>query len=152
MRAPGELTQPGCASTLWPIVYLGFRVAVLLLAAHFSHVAAAHPHNQLIPSFRAETSPAKAGLATSGSADTPGKAAPAPGASLKSGQKAQPGRPVDTSPCYNNNSQDNIQWKLFVFGLVLFLPSCIGAVLPLCSRPRFPTRGHKCAHRPEALS
>jgi hypothetical protein len=59
---------------------------------------------------------------------------------------------VNTPRSYEEDSWFNIQWKLFLFGLVLFVPSCIGVVLPLCSRPRFPTRGHKCAHPLETLS
>jgi len=117
------------------------------------------PATRLILSFRAATSSAKAELATSVSADMSGKAAPAPGALLKSGQVAQPGfpvvareRPVDTPPSYDNDDWDNIQWKLFLFGLALYLPSCVGVVLPLFSRPRFPTRGYKCAHPLETLS
>ncbi len=151
--------SPICASTLWLLVHLASRWLRCCLQRAFPMRLPRAPTNQLILSFRAEASSAKADLATSVSADTSGQAAPAPGAPLKDGQVPQPGfpvvaheRPVDTPPSYDNDSWDNIQWKLLLFGLVLFLPSCIGAVLPLCSRPRFPTRGHKCAHRVEALS
>ncbi len=116
------------------------------------------PATRLILSFRAATSSAKAELATSVSADMSGKAAPALGALLKSGQVAQPGfpvvareRPVDTPPSYDNDDWDNIQWKLFLFGLALYLPSCVGVVLPLFSRRGFrpaatsaPTRLRRC--------
>ena len=99
----------------------------------------------------AETSSAKAALAASVHADTSGQAAPAPGAPLKAGRAAQPGLPVTARersvnmPIAYEEGCCNTQWLLFVFGLVFFLPSCIGVVLPLCSRPRFRTRGHKCA-------
>jgi len=37
---------------------------------------------------------------------------------------------VNTPRSYEEDSWFNIQWKLFLFGLVLFVPSCIGVVLP----------------------
>ena len=152
-----SLNPPG-GGTPWLLAQLGFRLALLLLAARLSRAAAARLSNSTdLVRFHAETSSAKAALATSVSADTSGKAAPAPGAPLKSGRVAQPGFPVAARErCVNTPpSQEegccNIQWLLFIFGIVLFLPSCIGVVLPLFSRPRFPTRGHKCAPQLGAL-
>ena len=39
----------------------------------------------------------------------------------------------------------NVQWLLFVLGLFFIPASYVGALLPLCSKPTFPTRCHKCA-------
>ena len=48
--------------------------------------------------------------------------------------------PAPVAGCFNE------QWLLFILGLVLVVPSIVGALLPLCTRPRcFATRCHRCA-------
>jgi len=37
----------------------------------------------------------------------------------------------------------NVQWLLFVIGLFITPVAIVACFLPLCSRPRFPTRCHK---------
>ncbi len=46
---------------------------------------------------------------------------------------------------------DGCQWVLFWAGLFFLLPSYVAVVLPLCSRPRFPTRSDKCVPPFETL-
>jgi len=46
--------------------------------------------------------------------------------------------PAPVAGCFNE------QW--LILGLVLLVPSIVGALLPLCTRPRgFATRCHRCA-------
>jgi hypothetical protein len=102
----------------------------------------------------AEASSAEAAPAPTNGTDTLDKGAPAPAAPLKQGQVAQwvekqavaPKRPVNRPASYYAEG-DGCQWVLFWAGLFFLLPSYIAVVLPLCSRPRFPTRSDKCAPR-----
>jgi hypothetical protein len=111
----------------------------------------------------AETSSAKAAPAIcerSKGTDKLDKTAPAPYAAQTYGRVVQPGfpvvpheRPVNT-PITHGEAESccNIQWVLFVFGFFFVPASYAGAALPLCSKPSFPTRCHKCAHPLETLS
>jgi len=124
--------------------------------------AAARPRNSadLRWHTRAETSSAKAAPAGSKKAETLDNTAPAPCAAQTYGQVVQPGfpvvpceRPVNT-PITHGEAEGccNIQWVLFVVGFFFVPASYAGAALPLCSKPSFPTRCHKCAHPLETLS
>ncbi len=165
-RAPGELTQPimrrhlAAARSYW--LYISCLAPCRAALTPCPTSAAVRPRNSADLGWHtcAETSSAKAASARSKGTDKLNKAAQAPGAARTYGQVAQPGypvelreRPVNTPPSYDEaESCCNIQWMLFIFGLVFVLPSYIATVLPLCSEPRFPTRGHKCAHPLETLS
>ncbi len=37
----------------------------------------------------------------------------------------------------------NVQWLMFVLGWFFYVPFIVGAFLPLCTNPRFPTSCHK---------
>jgi len=160
MRAPSELPNPLCGTTTWLLSRFGFTLALLLLAV---------PGAPLPPSYCpsistdlewhlcAEASSAEAAPAQTNGTDNLGDAAPAPAAPLKQGQVAQPGkqavapkRAVNKPASYYAKG-DGCQWVLFWAGLFFLLPSYVAVVLPLCSRPRFPTRSDKCVPPFETL-
>jgi len=43
------------------------------------------------------------------------------------------------------NTQDgfNVQWLLFILGFFFYIPSIVGAFLPLCQTPRFPNQSYR---------
>ncbi len=159
-HAPGELTQPALRGFLvaaCPCCSGQLCCSLRCRAPSPAPPAAAvRPRNSadLRWHTRAETSSAKTAPASSKKADTLDKTAPAPYAAQTYGQVVQPGFPVvpcerpANTPITHGEAESccNVQWVLFVVGFFFVPASYAGAALPLCLKPSFPTRCHKCAH------